>query len=91
MENDLIRRGDALSVVADNNRTDHMSLDCYDRLIAGLAQIPAVDAVEVVRCRECNYHTEDGFCRGRGWPMSLTPDDDYCSRGQRRKDGDGHG
>ena len=47
--------------------------------------IPAAEAVEVVRCRECIYHEYDAeintyVCTG---PMaySTTPDDWYCASG----------
>lgn len=59
-----------------------------------IEQLPAVDAVEVVRCRKCvhwgqGYHhktpTRMGLCaRFTRW----TPDKFYCGEGQRREDGD---
>lgn len=46
--------------------------------------IPAVDAVEVVRCRECQrWHTKN--CAMGDYPM-YTDADDYCSWGQRREE-----
>lgn len=48
----------------------------------------AIDAVPVVRCRECKYHNKPPC------PMRLsfnwTEDNDFCSYGER-KDGDGNG
>ena len=48
---------------------------------------PTVDAVPVVRCRDCKYlYTDEyGFlvCVESG-AMLDPEDDDYCSRGQRR-------
>ena len=48
---------------------------------------PAVDAVPVVRCRECRYYAASGattsFCIHPGG-MKFTSDSDYCSRGKRR-------
>ena len=51
---------------------------------------PAVDAVPVVRCRECIYWQDNngGYphpeCR---WGNGETPDaDDFCSYGERRDD-----
>lgn len=50
-----------------------------------IADVPTVDAVEVVRCRECKYHNNPPC------PMRLsfnwTEDDDFCSYVER-KDGD---
>ncbi len=49
---------------------------------------PTVDAVPVVRCRECRYYAASGattsFCIHPGG-MKFTSDPDYCSRGKRRE------
>lgn len=50
---------------------------------------PAVDAVEVVRCRECKHYKqipwgEDVMCQL--WVDWLPTDpDDFCSQGERRE------
>ena len=48
---------------------------------------PTVDAVPVVRCRECRYYAASGattsFCIHPGG-MKFTSDSDYCSRGRYR-------
>ena len=46
---------------------------------------PTVDAVEVVRCKDCKHRYSDSWCE-------YVDDDDnfYCARGERR-DGDGNG
>lgn len=50
-----------------------------------IADAPTVDAVSVVRCRDCEHKDrESGFCRGRGWPMQLVPDDGFCDKGKER-------
>ena len=71
--------------------------DLYDRLQAvkevqrqitaadvafALRSIPSVDAVEVVRCRECIYHY--------GYSVSCEnkQDDFFCSMGKRRPEYD---
>lgn len=59
-----------------------------------LGEQPTVDAVPVVRCRECRYWTTEanGFCGYEttcGHPYGIdgyTTQDDYCSRGERRSD-----
>lgn len=47
---------------------------------------PTVDAVEVVRCKDCKY-CDRGNCDfwddGYGAIVSM---DDFCSQGERRKD-----
>ena len=50
-----------------------------------IANAPTVDAVEVVRCRDCKHRYSDSWCE-------YVDDDDnfYCARGER-KVGDGNG
>jgi hypothetical protein len=55
-------------------------------------RMPTIDAVPVVRCKDCKYcHIEDEYeawCHG-GLPAVLTrATEDFCSHGQRREDGD---
>ena len=57
-------------------------------------QFPAVDAVEVVRCRDCvkgyidlTFRDDKTWCVKFGKDMDL---DGFCSYGER-KDGDGNG
>ena len=50
-----------------------------NRLIDGQ---PAIDAVEVVRCRDCSNYI-NGVCMQTG---SVVWGDDYCSTGERRND-----
>ena len=58
--------------------------------MSDIANAPTIDAVEVVRCKECKYWQDNnnGYpheeCR---WGKEETPDDnDYCSYGERRED-----
>ena len=56
-----------------------------------IEQAPTVDAVPVVRCRECkhcdpeNYHCDHPMSTGA--PLSRKPDD-FCSYGERKDDAD---
>lgn len=51
--------------------------------------IPAVDAVEVVRCRECvNWRRYENSPADCDLNMMRMGPEDYCSYGQRREDGD---
>lgn len=51
---------------------------------------PAVDAVEVVRCRECVRWrgNDDGNAAPCSWDWDNKDPDWYCPRAQRRGDGD---
>ena len=62
----------------------------FEKLVAGE---PAVDAVPVVRCRDCEYFVNaavnaNGFliCGASG--MEITPED-FCSYGERKVDENG--
>lgn len=49
--------------------------------------VPIVDAEPVVRCKDCRWLENDGYhtrCRIMGLSVEA---EDYCSRGERRKDG----
>lgn len=50
-----------------------------------ISEAPAVDAVAVVRCRDC-VHYEFGFCT-RSILYSKSPNG-YCENGERRADHD---
>lgn len=59
-----------------------------DVAIADLADAPTVDAVEVVRCRECKHR--DGTPGQPNIDCWQMHDDDFCSYGER-KDGADNG
>lgn len=52
---------------------------------------PTIDAVPVVRCRECKYNTTEKKCLNPNSIIkipSIPSDNDFCSYGERREDGD---
>ena len=57
-------------------------------------QRPTIDAVSVVRCRECkhcdpeNYHCDHHMCTAA--PLRRKPDD-FCSHGERKDKADAKG
>ena len=70
---------------------DECSKESRFRVYYGYAEsfindAPTIDAVPVVRCRECKYHNEP-TC-----PMRLsfnwTEDNDFCSYGERKEGAD---
>ena len=71
-----------------NNALD----EYFDRIKA----LPSADAVEVVRCRDCKFYDRNfEYCHnvvfGDGHANYSPPcvnDDDYCSFGVRREDGE---
>lgn len=60
-----------------------------------IAMAPTVDAVEVVRCKEC-CHLENGYrCRTplgarlyNGEYILVDPEDDFCPYGERKEGAD---
>lgn len=64
-----------------------------DSLINTIDQAPAVDAVEVVRCRDCEHWITDSYwngnpdqvraCRFAGWMCGANG---YCVYGERKMD-----
>ena len=73
----------------------------YNEVLQVVAEAPTVDAVEVVRCRDCKWYMPDDlftdimFChrlkKDNGKPAKYNYcADDFCSYGER-KDGDGNG
>lgn len=53
-----------------------------------LLQMPTIDAVEVVRCKNCRYWDDDRRCNGikNGLVLEYTDEDDFCSYGERGDD-----
>ena len=61
-----------------------------DMFLFALANFPTVDAVEVVRCKDCKHYVKDSFfCRMNCLDIhehSVWYEDDFCSYGERRAD-----
>lgn len=62
----------------------------YARIKMHINGAPTVDAVEVVRCKDCNYFGGHGMCYCHAADEHGTPifvrEDDFCSYGERRTD-----
>jgi hypothetical protein len=84
MQNDLISRS-ALLFVLDNDffPANGEFRNAMDIARFAIQDATAVDAVEVVRCRQCNHMIEKGWCSLHSTPMNR---DDFCSYGERRAD-----
>lgn len=58
----------------------HRCIDPQD-----LAELPAADVVEVVRCKDCINHRQSGLCEGWSrYGTISTHDDAFCSYGVKR-------
>ena len=49
---------------------------------------PTVDAVEIVRCKDCKWYENDGYHTNCKIMRCCVEGDDYCSRGERRGEQD---
>lgn len=64
--------------------------EAYKEFLDDVWDAPTVDAVEVVRCKDCKHYREDSFwcdmnSRDRNEWFNWYPDD-FCSYGERRTD-----
>ena len=74
---------------------DELKLAIKVNGVVDIDDIPTVDAVEVVRCRDCrwynpelricNLHSESKGEPNVGYVVGMEPDD-FCSYGERRTD-----
>ena len=70
----------------------NLSIDTVDstvEILRILDAAPTVDAVPVVRCRECkhSYESVSGLCCTMGPCVDcIVPEDFYCSYGEREED-----
>ena len=55
---------------------------CFGGVVNILVKMPTVDAVEVVRCKDCGHYHEN-VCPI--WCYTETKPDDFCSYGERRE------
>ena len=66
-----------------------MNYEVADMIEDCIENAPTVDAVEVVRCKDCNYFGGHGMCYCHAADEHGTPifvrEDDFCSYGERRE------
>lgn len=53
----------------------------YNEVLQVIAEAPTVDAVEVVRCRDCKSYNGHRYCN---YLAEAVLDGDFCSYGERR-------
>lgn len=53
-------------------------------IVKAIWDMPTIDAVPVVRCRDCEWH--DGVRCFRWNSVIVTGFDDFCSEGERKDD-----
>ena len=91
---DLISRKELLmNVVAVSNYKGQVTWSAVST--TDIIAAPSVDAVEVVRCKNCDwYRDEERICVNPHCTKSYygcrVREDHYCSYGERKEKGDGH-
>ena len=63
----------------------------WNGLIDLIEKAPTIDAVPVVRCRECKWWQEDddvGYCDNPDGLDNYAKPDDFCSYGERKRGAD---
>lgn len=58
----------------------------YKMFENALEDAPTVDAVPVVRCKDCMHRLGDMMCEYKFHLAVAQDDNDFCSWGERRKD-----
>ncbi len=58
--------------------------------ITDIENVPTIDAIEVVRCKDCKYYNlQHHYCEGIGNWFGIEGewgDNGYCYKGERRED-----
>lgn len=102
---DLIRRSDLLRILENNEPMNWRDTDeeiteraCWHWFNKIVEEADAIDAVEVVRCKDCEFCRDSfdpwtktsvqvcGYVGFNPVQSSQVEDNDYCSRGKRRED-----
>lgn len=72
---------------SSNTLEDWTPQDVTIAEICDINNAPTVDAVEVVRCKDCKYHMF-AHCFRFAWDElknKIVSDDDYCSFGEKKE------
>ena len=75
---------DADSLEKDAAEFPHSAM--ASAFVKRIEEAPTVDAVQVVRCRDCRHRAyqfeQDHYCR---IVSNIMPDDGYCSQGEKNE------
>lgn len=83
---------DALNYVRVRIYHEDETIGGYNAIVPSseIKNAPTVDAVPVIRCRDCKYYREyagvvDGCCHMAEWYKRYQYPDDFCSRAERKE------
>ena len=77
---------DADLFIGDDTLSGKSRRDEALNAVANIVNAPTVDAVEVVRCKDCRWFENDGYHTNCQIMRFCVEAKDYCSRGERRED-----
>ena len=81
----MIDADEAYNVLTGNYH--HRTETQHEALKEALSKVPTVDAVEVVRCKDCRYYeAENHNCLDEMGYARIWNEDDYCSFAERIED-----
>lgn len=92
----LIGRFESLANDDWNKETGTTWANAFEESANMVDGAPTIDAVPVVRCRDCKHRYDDGYCEVWGdsfyyWEeFDEVPEDMFCGYGERREDGEEH-
>ena len=77
-----------LTDLASLRKTFEVAIKTYHAALELVDEMPVVDAVPVVRCKDCQERCPNSGVSVQHCTLSgiQTEDDDYCSWGKRRED-----
>ena len=58
-------------------------------LVGDIDDAPTIDAVPVVRCKDCKFFKYGDYCCEDKMEHSHAREDDFCSYGEKEADGNG--
>lgn len=86
----LIRRFESLANDDWNKETGTTWANAFEEPANMVDDAPTIDAVPVVRCRDCEYGEQDEIgrwsCRSLGCQVGDEDGSGYCADGERRED-----
>lgn len=79
---------DADALMETLERGDWVHITDYNIAIYAVKDAPTVDAVTVVRCRDCKWRDDQkGATEWMPCRALITPNDFYCPSGERKENG----
>lgn len=90
----LIDRDELLAVIEDDmdvSITGKKNMEAVKKMMQNILddvkESPVVDAVQVIRCKDCKHYTGYECQRSKVSNIRfITNEDDYCSRAERREE-----